>query len=190
MATTVPTSTSSSRDDFSDEAGQAGTSSNTSTTLAGEATTKRSSKRKQMPSKSQASSKLKRSTESASLSGSNSSDTSKSSKCARPRPKRRKKLKEPTENHLKIRRVVDAGRIWELELEQVHGLTDEEACVVVSIVAKYYNLKVDEFPPDNGDRFLTLAKKGWELANENARLHQLYPECHDQTSSGGVWKML
>jgi hypothetical protein len=78
---------------------------------------------------------------------------------------------------------VDAGAKWELELEGVHGLTDEEACVAVSIVAKYY-LK-DEFP-ENVDRFVNLAKKGWELSNENARLHKLYPECHDQTTLTGI----
>jgi hypothetical protein len=88
---------------------------------------------------------------------------------------------------LEIRGVVDAGAKWESELEEVHGLTEGEACVVVSIVANYY-LK-DEFP-ESGDRFVMLAKKGWELANENARLHKLYPECHDQTSIDGVWIML
>jgi hypothetical protein len=35
------------------------------------------------------------------------------------------KNKEPTENHLKIRAVVDAGRKWELDLERVHGLSDD-----------------------------------------------------------------
>eukprot|EP00543_Licmophora_paradoxa_P000833 CAMPEP_0202458488 /NCGR_PEP_ID=MMETSP1360-20130828/26003_1 /ASSEMBLY_ACC=CAM_ASM_000848 /TAXON_ID=515479 /ORGANISM="Licmophora paradoxa, Strain CCMP2313" /LENGTH=175 /DNA_ID=CAMNT_0049079065 /DNA_START=154 /DNA_END=678 /DNA_ORIENTATION=+ len=175
MATTVPTSTNISGDGCVEEGGR------DTSTLAGDASTKRSSVHKQMPSRLQVSSK--RSMESASSSDLNSSDTSNSSGCAK-KKRRKNRPKVPTENHLKIRAVVDAGDKWELELEEVHGLTDEEACVVVSIVAKHY-LK-DEFP-ENGDRFVKLAKKGWELSNENARLHKLCPECHDQTKIDGVW---
>jgi hypothetical protein len=90
-------------------------------------------------------------------------------------------------NHLKIRAVVDAGRKWELDLEEVHGLTDEEACVVVSMSAQYYK---DTFPPTKGDRFLELAKDAWKHVKELDRLNTLYPECGNQTSINGEWIML
>ena len=71
---------------------------------------------------------------------------------------------------MKIRGAVDAGAKWEVELEQVHGLAEEEACVVASVVAKH--CLNDQFP-ESGDRFVKLAKKGWEHLNE---LHRIAPE--------------
>ena len=85
--------------------------------------------------------------------------------------------------------MIDAGSKWELDLEKVHGLTDEEACIVVSKVARYGN--EDTFPDANGDRFMELAKEGWKYSRELpvARLHKLYPECTDQTCINGEWVM-
>jgi hypothetical protein len=131
---------------------------------------------------------LKLGTEFESLSDLNTSDTSNSFKYAKKKIKKRKKNKEPTENHLKIRAVVDAGREWELDLERVHGFTDEEACVCVSIVAKY--LPKGKFPPSNGDRYGKHAEEGWGYVKELRRLKKLYPECSNQTSTNGEWTML
>ena len=138
----------------------------------------------------------KRNLEMGSLSDSTSSDTSNSTECAskknqnkkdKTQTKRKKLKKIPTENHLMIRKVIDAGSKWELDLEKVHGLTDEEACIVVSKVARYGN--EDTFPDTNGDRFMELAKEGWKHCRELARLHKLYPECTDQTCIDGEWVM-
>jgi hypothetical protein len=109
--------------------------------------------------------------------------------CAEKKKSKRRKTKVPTENHLKIRAVVDAGRKWELDLEEVHGLTDEQACVVVSMSAQYYKDKFSH-TPTKGDRFLELAKDGWKHVKELDRLNTLYPECDDQTSINGEWIML
>jgi hypothetical protein len=99
-----------------------------------------------------------------------------------------KREKIPTENHLKIRSVADAGAKWEVNLQRVHGLTDEGACVCLSIVAKY--LPKDEFPPPNGNLFVELAKEGWQHSKQLDRLIKAYPECGDQTNIDGVWIML
>jgi hypothetical protein len=128
----------------------------------------------------------------ASSSDSNTSDTSSSSAYAsRNKRKRNASMKKeivPTDNHLQIRAVCDAGRKWELDLERVNGLTDEEACVCVSIVAK--NLPKDEFPHTKGDRFVELAREGWKNMKESDRLLKLYPECGNQTCIHGEWIML
>jgi hypothetical protein len=137
---------------------------------------------------------MKRGTESESSIDSNTSDTSSSSKSANSRKKKKHKSArrpplEPSEKHLKLRAAIDAGGRWELDLEQVHGLTDEEACVVVSIVATH--LSLDEFPSSfNGkhqSNHIKLAREGWEHLKEQNRLHRLYPEINNQ--SNGVWKM-
>eukprot|EP00543_Licmophora_paradoxa_P003278 CAMPEP_0202443344 /NCGR_PEP_ID=MMETSP1360-20130828/2647_1 /ASSEMBLY_ACC=CAM_ASM_000848 /TAXON_ID=515479 /ORGANISM="Licmophora paradoxa, Strain CCMP2313" /LENGTH=175 /DNA_ID=CAMNT_0049059017 /DNA_START=163 /DNA_END=687 /DNA_ORIENTATION=- len=175
MATTAPMSTNSSKGDYSGEAGR-----NTST-LAGDATAKRSFELTTKPSSSQMN--LKDSTELESSSDSNTSVTSTSSVYAK--KKRKKSKKKPTENHLKIRTAVDAGDKWEFDLEREHGLTDEQACVCVSIVGQ--NLQEDEFPPSKGDRIVELAKEGWEHLREVDRLTKLYPECGDQTNIDGEW---
>ena len=154
--------------------------------------TKPSSMRKTTPTTLP--STLKRSLEMGSSSDSTSSDTSTEyaskkdqNKNVETQAKRRKRGKIPTENHLMIRRVIDAGSKWELDLENVHGLTDEEACIVVSKVALYGN--EDTFPDTNGDRFMELAKEGWKHSRELSRLHKLYPECTDQTCIDGKWVM-
>jgi hypothetical protein len=182
MATTVPMSTSSSKGDYADEAGR-----NTST-LAGDATAKRSCDHTKMPTSSQIS--LKHSTELESSSDLSTSDTSSLLGCVkRPQKKKRTKAKKiPTENHLEIRRTSDAGSKWELDLERVHGLTDEQACVCVSIAAQH--LQNDIFPPPNGDRLVELAREGWKHLREVDRLIKLYPECGDQTNIDGEWIMI
>ena len=123
-----------------------------------------------------------------SSSDSSTSVTSTSSVCAPEKKKRKKTEKRPTENHLKIRAAIDAGDKWELDLERVHGLTDEQACVCVSVVGQH--LHEDEFPPAKGDRIVELAKEGWEHLREVDRLTKLYPECGDQTNINGEWIML
>jgi hypothetical protein len=97
-------------------------------------------------------------------------------------------LKTPTADHLKIRAVADACANWELDLERVDRLTKGEAYLVVSIVAEQF-LK-DVFPLFNGNRFVELAREGWEHLKEADRLIKLYPECGDQTNIHGVWIML
>lgn len=82
---------------------------------------------------------------------------------------------------------MDAGEKWEFDLERVHGLTDEEACMVVSIVTKHLN--EDKLPPANGNRFIELAGEGWETLKEVDRLVKLYPECLNQDKMDGVWVM-
>ena len=128
----------------------------------------------------------KRTLESESSDTSSGSAISTSSKCAK--KKRKKAEKQPTKNHLKIRAVVDAGRAWELDLERVHGLTDEEACIVVSKVTRYSSQNT--FPDPRTDRFMKLAHQGWKLFREAQALQDKYPECLDQTSIDGEWKML
>jgi hypothetical protein len=115
-------------------------------TQVGDATAKRPTTQTSMHTLPQSNSK--RSMESACYSDSSTSVTSNSSKCANNKKKKRKR-KEPTENHLKLRAACDAGSKWELYLEEVHGLTDGQACVVVSLMAPH--LKNNTFPPSNGD---------------------------------------
>jgi hypothetical protein len=108
---------------------------------------------------------LKDNTELESSSDSNTSVISTSSVYAK---KRKKSKKPPTENHLKIRAAIDAGDEWEFDLERVNGLTDEQACVCVSIVGQH--LQEDKFPPSKGDRIVELAKEGWEHLREVDRM--------------------
>jgi hypothetical protein len=123
-AMTVQTSTNSSDDGCSDEAGR------DTSTLVGDAAAKRSCKPGLKATTLQMS--LKRNMELASLSDSNSSGTSSLSKSDK--HKKSKREKNPTKNHLLLRAAIDAGEKWELDLERVHGLTDEEACVWVCLV--------------------------------------------------------
>jgi hypothetical protein len=125
----------------------------------------------------------------ASSSDSNTSDNSSLSVCAKKKRKTSSKKEiVPTENHFKIRAVCDDARKWELDLERVHGLTEEEACVCVSIVAKH--LPKDEFPLTKGDRLVDYAREGWKHMKEGRRVRKLYPECRNQTCIHGEWKML
>lgn len=164
---------------------------NTST-LVGGATTKTTLLRTVNVSSLQTS--LKRSTESESSSDSNSSATSTLSKSVDARNKKKHKSArlppEPTKGHLAIRAVVDAGGQWELDLEKVHGLTDEEACVVVAMANKYSSC--DAFPPclKGNPTYIKLAKKGWEHLKELYRVLNLHLQCGNQTKIDGVWKML
>ena len=131
----------------------------------------------------------KRSTESESLSISSTNVTSPSSKSdSKRKAKKHCKEKKPTEIHFKIRSAADAGRKWEADLEEVHGLTDEQACMVVSIMAPH--LEKDEFPRSD-DPLMVHAKEGWKHMKESKRLAELHPEClADQTFMNGEWVML
>ena len=91
----------------------------------------------------------------------------------------------PTKNHLALRGAIDAGQKWKFDLEQVHGLTDEEACICVSIVTKH--LHDDKLPPSNGSRFIELAEEGWKTLKEVDRLAKLDPECLNQEKIDGEW---
>jgi hypothetical protein len=125
--------------------------------------------------------------ESESLSISGTSVTSPLSKFDK-KMKRQRKEKKPTENYLQIRAVADAGRKWENDLEEVHGSTDEQACVVVSLMAPH--LRKDEFPPSD-DPLMVHAKEGWKHTKEAKRLAELYPEClGDQSFINGECVML
>jgi len=130
----------------------------------------------------------KRLLESESSDDSTTSAIATSSKCGRKKQKEAEKL--PTENHLKIRAVVDAGSAWELDLERVHGLTDEEACIVMSIVARYTNEGTFPTPKDGDSRFMEFARQGWKYMQDLKALQKEYPECDDQTCIDGQWKML
>lgn len=102
--------------------------------------------------------------------------------------KRRKKEKVPTEKHMELRRIVEAGAKWESELESIHGFSNGDCCEILAIVARH--IKKDKFPPANGNRFVQHAKEGWEHMKEHNRLMKLYPDCLDQTMINGEWKML
>jgi hypothetical protein len=178
MATTDPPSTDILQGSSVNEAGS------DTKSLAGGATTKRLSKRKTTQTILPTNSKL--GMESESSDDSSTSGISTSSKCAK---KQKKGDNLPTEGHLKIRAVVDAGSAWELDLERVHGLTDEEACIVVSKMAPYVNQ--DTFPENpSGDRFMTFAKQGWEHMRKLKEIRKKYPECRGQTCVDGKWIML
>jgi hypothetical protein len=75
----------------------------------------------------------------------------------------------------------------EFDLERVHGLTDEEACICVSIVTKHLN--DDELPPSSGNRFIQRSQEGWKTLKEVDRLVKLYPECLNQAKMEGEWVM-
>jgi hypothetical protein len=174
-------STSSSRDDCVNEAGR-GTS-----TLVGVPPAKASPMPSTMPPSSRTRSKRSMGSESSSISSANV--TSPSSKFDKKKTKKKqRKEKKLTESHLKVRAAADVSRKWELDLEHVHGLTDEQACVVVLLMAPH--LQKDEFPPSD-DPLMLHAKEGWKYMKEVKRLVGLYPEClEDQTFMNGEWVML
>jgi hypothetical protein len=126
--------------------------------------------------------------------GSESSSTSStsvilsSSKFDKKKSKKQRKEKKPTENHLKVRAASDVCSKWEDDLEEVHGLTDEQACEVVSLMASH--LQKDEFPPGSDDPLMVHAKEGWKYMKEVKQLAELYPEFLDQTFMNGEWVML
>jgi hypothetical protein len=178
IAMTDRTSTSSSVVGCEDEAGR-----NISTRV-GDAPAKRSLK--PVPKATPSQQSLKRTMELASSSDSSSSGTSSSSKSAKRKKSKREKI--PTKNHLVLRAAIEAGRKWELNLEEVHSPTDEEACVCVSILAKH--CQKDLFPPSKGIRFFELAREGWKHWKEVDSLMKLNPECGNQTRIDGEWIML
>lgn len=101
-----------------------------------------------------------------------------------------KKRTVPTENHLKIRAAADAERKWEQDLKKVTGLSEGEVSLCIGIVAKYH--KSDCFPildPEENQRYLDLAREGWQLFREGCKLMKQYPECLDQTCIDGKWYM-
>jgi hypothetical protein len=169
MDTAARMSTSSSRDDCVNEAGR-GTS-----TLVGVPPAKASPMPSTMPPSSRTRSKRSMGSESSSISSANV--TSPSSKFDKKKTKKKqRKEKKLTESHLKVRAAADVSRKWELDLEHVHGLADEQACVVVLLMA----------PP-----LMLHAKEGWKYMKEVKRLAGLYPEClEDQTFMNGEWVML
>lgn len=169
MATTARTSTNTLQGDCINEAGRS------TTTHDRDATAKRPTPQS-MQTLLQTNSKL--GTESACSSDSITSIASNSSKCANNKKKKKQRM-ERTENHLKLLAACDAGSKWELDLEEVHGLTNEQACVVVSLMAAH--LKNDAFSPSNGDPLMKHAEEGWKLLKETRRLMELYPDCGDQT---------
>lgn len=120
--------------------------------------------------------------------GAISKRASESQKVQKVQTKKKKKSFVPTENHMKLRRVEEAGEKWESELESIHGFTDGECCIIMGIIATHSNGKTEVFPAANGDRYLQHAKEGWEIQKEFNRLIKLYPEClADQRRVNGEW---
>ena len=113
-------------------------------------------------------------------------------------PPRKKKKSLPVRNeiHMKMRAVIDKESKWEKELEQVHGLAEEEVSMVMRIVTKHFN---DDAFPNNFDPTATggidyyraLAKIGWQKMKECRAIMARYPrEGSEQTCIHGVWKMI
>jgi hypothetical protein len=178
--TTVAKSTNSSiNEDCFEEAGC------TTSTLAGGETAGPSTKHTLPPTSSQTN--VKRAMEESYSTDSSTSDKSSSSLSATRKQRKKIKKREPTINHLELRDAMDAGEKWEFDLERVHGLSDEEACICVSIVTKHLN--EDKLPPANGNRFIELAGRGWKTLKEVDRLVKLYPECLNQAKMEGGWVM-
>jgi hypothetical protein len=77
---------------------------------------------------------------------------------------------------MKLRVATDAGRKWERDLEEIHGLSDDEACMVVGLVLKH--LPKDEFPnfDPKTERFLALAKPGWHLLKTSNEVVAKHPK--------------
>jgi hypothetical protein len=129
--------------------------------------------------------KQKRSMDSASSDDLSISGTSSSSLSATSKQRKKRKKREPTKNHLTVRATIEAGEKWELDLERVHGLTDEEACICVSIACRHLN--DEKLPPSNGSRFSELAVEGWKTMRELDRLMKLYPDDLNQDKVDGEW---
>jgi hypothetical protein len=94
--------------------------------------------------------------------------------------------------HMKLRVAGVAGDKWWNDLEQKHGLSEEEKFVVYGIVTN--NLSKEEFPlvcEDSKKEYLRLAKKGWRLMKEYNALLKLHPtENAEQIYRDGVWTMV
>jgi len=65
---------------------------------------------------------------------------------------------------------MDLARQWELDLEEVHGLSDEEASIVVAIETKH--LRYEELPSvlKGNLKFINSAKEGYKLLKEARRV--------------------
>jgi hypothetical protein len=70
--------------------------------------------------------------------------------------KKKRKYREPAANQLRLYTIAGAGTKWELA-SKAHCLTDEQPCVVVSLMAPH--LKKDTFPPTNGNPLMELASE-------------------------------
>ena len=169
------TSTNTLGGDCVDKAGQ-GTS-----TRVGDASAKQSSSQTLKRTKSKLGMELEFSA------ASNISVTSSSSKCV-DKKKKKRKCKEPTANQLKLRAVADAGNKWELDLQNVHGLTNERAMCVMFLMDAYLNN--DTFPPTNGNYLMEHAEEGWKIIKESNRIMKLYPDSLNQEKINGEWKLL
>ena len=102
--------------------------------------------------------------------------------------KKKKKKKVPTENHLKLRSLIDAYGDWEEKLED--KLRKSEFCLCVGIVMKYAT--EDTYPNDDHDEnpeHMLLARPGWELFRAYKKFADKHPECSNQTKHSGEWEM-
>ena len=100
-----------------------------------------------------------------------------------------KKKKLPTENHLKLRSLIDACGDWEETLKD--KLRKSEICLCLGIVMKYG--REDTFPdddPDENPEHMLLARPGWELFRAFKKFSDEHPECGNQTKHSGEWEML
>ena len=104
----------------------------------------------------------------------------------------------PNENHMKVRACLDACNKWEKDLQVVHGLSNEEASMVLGIASKHYNNNAgrtfpafDETATRGIDYYRSLAKPGWQHFKQLKQIMIQYPrECAEQTWINGTWKML
>ena len=106
-------------------------------------------------------------------------------------PQRRltqKKKKLPTENHLRLRSLIDAYDEWEEKLKD--KLRKSEIRLCVGIVMKY--AREDTFPdddPDENPEHMLLARPGWDLFRAYKKFADEHPECSNQTKQSGEWEM-
>lgn len=99
-----------------------------------------------------------------------------------------KKKKLPTENHLKLRSLIDAYGDWEEQLKDKFRKSEIRLCV--GIVMKYAN--EDTYPkedPDENPEHMLLARPGWELFRAYKKFADKHPECSNQTKHSGEWEM-
>lgn len=105
------------------------------------------------------------------------------------RSSKQKKLPTPTEDHLKLRSLMDSYDAWEEKLKK--KLRKSEIHLCVGIIMKYAN--ADTYPdddPDENPTHMLLARPGWELFREYKNFADKHPECSNQTKHTGKWEML
>ena len=98
------------------------------------------------------------------------------------------KKKVPTENHLKLRSLIDDYDDWQEKLKD--KLRKSEMCLCVGIIMKYAN--EDTFPkddPEENPEHMLLARPGWELFRAYKKFADKHPECSNQTKHTGEWEM-